>query len=111
MVLQLMFGELAALLPNYGSERRYYKLDKFEIRVINLLFKGNTEQEQLVRISKLCGSINPDNWPGCEQLPLYGKLKPEFQQINGHNSAIPQNFPRRVRERIGPFLQVVNILE
>jgi cyclin-dependent kinase 9 len=64
-------------------------------------FEGNTEQEQLQRISKLCGSMNPESWPGIEQMPLYGKLNQ-----NGLHNAVPQNYPRRVRERIGPFLKV-----
>lgn len=64
------------------------------------ILQGNTEQEQLQRISKLCGSLNPQNWPGIEQLPLYGKLNQ-----NGVNNALPQTFPRRVCERIGPYLQ------
>uniref|UniRef100_A0A914H1F0 Protein kinase domain-containing protein n=1 Tax=Globodera rostochiensis TaxID=31243 RepID=A0A914H1F0_GLORO len=59
------------------------------------ILQGNTEQSQLELISKLCGSINPHSWPGCDKLPYYNNLQGSLQQ----------NLPRRVRERINPFLQ------
>ena len=37
--------------------------------------QGNTEQQQLTLISQLCGSINPEVWPGVEQLDLYQKME------------------------------------
>ena len=37
--------------------------------------QGNTEQQQLILISQLCGSITPDVWPGVESLDLYNKME------------------------------------
>ena len=37
--------------------------------------QGNTEQQQLTFISQLCGSINPEVWPGVENLELYKKME------------------------------------
>lgn len=36
--------------------------------------QGNTEQQQLMLISQLCGSINTDVWPGVENLELFTKM-------------------------------------
>lgn len=37
--------------------------------------QGNTEQQQLVLISQLCGSITTDVWPGVENLELFNKME------------------------------------
>ena len=39
------------------------------------IMQGNTEQQQLTFISQLCGSINPEVWPGVENLELYKKME------------------------------------
>lgn len=39
------------------------------------IMQGDTEQKQLVLITKLCGPINTDVWPGVDKLPLYGKME------------------------------------
>uniref|UniRef100_A0A915MR08 T-complex protein 1 subunit gamma n=1 Tax=Meloidogyne javanica TaxID=6303 RepID=A0A915MR08_MELJA len=60
------------------------------------ILQGNTEQEQLIRIAKLCGSINSQTWEGCEALPLYSKLKASGSEMHSAlNNALPQNYPRR----------------
>lgn len=50
--------------------------------------QGATEQQQLNLISQLCGSINPESFPGVERLELYNKL----ELIKGQK--------RRVKERL-----------
>ncbi|CAK5044890.1 unnamed protein product [Meloidogyne enterolobii] len=71
------------------------------------ILQGNTEQEQLIRIAKLCGSINCQTWEGCEALPLYSKLKASGSEMHSAlNNALPQNYPRRVREKLLMFLEV-----
>lgn len=48
------------------------------------IMQGNSEQQQLMLISQLCGSITPAVWPGVENLELYSKMN------------LPQNQKRRV---------------
>jgi len=36
--------------------------------------QGNTEQQQLILISQLCGSITTEVWPGVENLDLFNKM-------------------------------------
>lgn len=36
--------------------------------------QGNTEQQQLILISQLCGSITTEVWPGVENLELFNKM-------------------------------------
>lgn len=50
--------------------------------------QGATEQQQLNLISQLCGSINPESFPGVDRLELYNKL----ELIKGQK--------RRVKERL-----------
>lgn len=38
------------------------------------IMQGKVEQDQLQKIQKLCGGINPETWPGVEKLELYKKL-------------------------------------
>jgi len=37
--------------------------------------QGNTEQQQLILISQLCGSITTEVWPGVENLDLFNKME------------------------------------
>lgn len=37
-------------------------------------FKGNTEQNQLEIIARLCGPITRETMPNCEKLPLYRNI-------------------------------------
>lgn len=39
------------------------------------ILKGNSEQEQLALISRLCGPIEKKVWPEVEKLDLYNELK------------------------------------
>uniref|UniRef100_A0A915ELW4 Protein kinase domain-containing protein n=1 Tax=Ditylenchus dipsaci TaxID=166011 RepID=A0A915ELW4_9BILA len=57
------------------------------------ILQGETEQKQLILISNLCGSINPSTWTDCDKLPLYKSVE------------LPQNLPRRIRERLKTYLQ------
>ena len=54
------------------------------------IMQGRTEQNQLFLISKLCGSINPETWPGVQNLDLYKKLE------------LPSS-SRRVISRLRPY--------
>ncbi|MFH4979767.1 hypothetical protein AB6A40_006476 [Gnathostoma spinigerum] len=62
------------------------------------ILQGDTEQKQLMLISQLCGSINPQTWKGVEGLPLFGKME------------LPQNLDRRVVERLEPYVRDRNAL-
>ncbi|KAI1728956.1 protein kinase domain-containing protein [Ditylenchus destructor] len=57
------------------------------------ILQGETEQKQLILISNLCGSINPTTWTDCDKLPYTNKME------------LPQNLPRRIRERLKNYLQ------
>lgn len=52
------------------------------------IMQGSSEQQQLILISQLCGSITPAVWPGVENLELYSKMN------------LPQNQKRKVSEKI-----------
>jgi len=54
------------------------------------LFKGSKEMEQIDLISRVCGSPTPENWTNVDQLPHYGKLR-------------PQRHKRRLREDFAYF--------
>lgn len=60
---------------------------------IDSLSLGNSEQHQLELISHLCGSIEPNVWPGVNKLPLYSKVK------------LPENERRKVQDRMKPYIQ------
>ncbi|XP_060534933.1 cyclin-dependent kinase 9-like [Cylas formicarius] len=57
------------------------------------IMQGNSEQQQLTLISQLCGSINPQNWPGVDGLELYKKME------------LPQEQKRKVKERLKPYMK------
>ncbi|KAF7268555.1 hypothetical protein GWI33_018308 [Rhynchophorus ferrugineus] len=57
------------------------------------IMQGNSEQQQLTLISQLCGSINPQSWPGVENLELYKKMD------------LPQEQKRKVKERLKPYMK------
>lgn len=57
------------------------------------IMQGNTEQQQLVFISQLCGSLTPDVWPGVEGLELYNKME------------LPMGHKRKVKERLKPYVK------
>lgn len=53
------------------------------------IMQGNTEQQQLMFISQLCGSITPEIWPGVENLDLYNKMelpKGQKRKVNYYTS-------------------------
>lgn len=39
------------------------------------ILRGDSEQEQLSEITKLCGSITPEVWPNVDKLLLYDLIK------------------------------------
>ncbi|XP_065655516.1 cyclin-dependent kinase 9 isoform X2 [Hydra vulgaris] len=57
------------------------------------IMQGNTEQHQLTLISSLCGAINPEVWPGVENLELYSKME------------LPQQSKRKVKERLKVYVK------
>lgn len=57
------------------------------------IMQGNTEQQQLIFISQLCGSFTPEIWPGVENLELYTKMD------------LPMNHKRKVKERLRPYVK------
>jgi len=49
--------------------------------------QGSTEQQQLILISQLCGSITTEVWPGVENLDLFTKMDlPKGQKRKVKNS-------------------------
>lgn len=59
----------------------------------NPIMQGTTEQNQLVLISQLCGSITPEVWPDVVKLDLYSQLE------------LPKNQTRKVRERLRYYIK------
>ncbi|XP_065160185.1 cyclin-dependent kinase 9 [Atheta coriaria] len=57
------------------------------------IMQGNSEQQQLIFISQLCGSITPTVWPGVENLDLYKTME------------LPQLQKRKVKERLRPYMK------
>ncbi|XP_022901989.1 cyclin-dependent kinase 9 [Onthophagus taurus] len=57
------------------------------------IMQGNSEQQQLMFICQLCGSITPQVWPGVENLELYKKME------------LPQQQKRKVKERLKYYLK------
>lgn len=52
--------------------------------------QGNTEQQQLILISQLCGSITTEVWPGVENLDLFNKMdlpKGQKRKVNNNGNA------------------------
>lgn len=57
------------------------------------IMQGNTEKQQIIFISQLCGSFTPDVWPGVEKLELYNKME------------LPMGHKRKVKERLKVYVQ------
>jgi len=57
------------------------------------IMQGNTEQQQIIFISQLCGSFTPDVWPGVQNLELYNKME------------LPMGHKRKVKERLKAYVQ------
>ena len=66
------------------------------------IMQGKIEQDQLVKIQKLCGGINPSTWDKVEEMPLYSKLtfQPEVK-----------NAPRIVTQRLKLYIKDANALD
>jgi len=66
------------------------------------IMQGKIEQDQLVKIQKLCGGINPTTWKGVEEMPLYNKMTfvPEVK-----------NAPRIVSQRLKLYIKDANALD
>ncbi len=56
------------------------------------IMQGNTEQQQLILISQLCGSIDTSVWPSVDKLELYTKLN------------LPKGFKRRVIDEMKRYI-------
>uniref|UniRef100_A0A6A7FUD3 Cyclin-dependent kinase 9-like n=2 Tax=Hirondellea gigas TaxID=1518452 RepID=A0A6A7FUD3_9CRUS len=63
------------------------------------ILQGETEQKQLYYISKLCGSITPEVWPGVVSLDQYGKMD------------LLQNATRKTREKLMPYIKDQGAME
>ena len=63
------------------------------------IMQGNTEQPQLTLITRLCGSITSNVWPGVEQLELFTKM------------TLPQGQKRRVKERLQTYVRDPHALD
>ncbi|XP_062940580.1 cyclin-dependent kinase 9-like [Cynocephalus volans] len=65
----------------------------------NPIMQGNTEQQQLVLISQLCGSITPEVWPNVGKYQLFEKL----DLVKGQK--------RKVKERLKPYVRDPHALD
>ncbi len=45
------------------------------------LFAGETDLDQLGRVTAVLGSIDDASWPAAKQLPDYGKASPTRQAV------------------------------
>lgn len=57
------------------------------------IMQGSTEQQQIILISQLCGSITPDVWPGVEHLYLYNEME------------LPMGQKRKVIDRLQVYVR------
>lgn len=57
------------------------------------IMQGNSEQQQLIFISQLCGSFTKEVWPDVENLDLYSKME------------LPMNYTRKVKERLRHYVK------
>ncbi|XP_055702724.1 cyclin-dependent kinase 9 [Phlebotomus papatasi] len=57
------------------------------------IMQGNSEQQQLIFISQLCGSFTTEVWPDVENLDLYSKME------------LPMNYTRKVKERLRHYVK------
>ncbi|GIY43942.1 cyclin-dependent kinase 9 [Caerostris darwini] len=64
-----------------------------EIFLRNPVMQGDTEQQQIMLICDLCGSIEPETFPGCEKLDLYQKME------------LPKGIKRSLREKMTGFIK------
>ncbi|ERM98629.1 cyclin-dependent kinase F-1 [Amborella trichopoda] len=65
----------------YGSRSYSQEIDLWslgcifaELFSLEPLFAGNSDIDQLNRISRVLGNLNQEAWPGCLSLPDYGKI-------------------------------------
>lgn len=82
--------ELLLGSTSYGPEVDMWSVGCVFIELVTSknFFPGLTEQEQLDRIFKTCGSPTEENFPGVTQFPGYSSLPPS------------QAYPRRLRETL-----------
>ena len=66
------------------------------------IMQGKVEQDQLTKIQKLCGGINPTTWPDVHKLPLYEKM-------TFPNDV--KNAKRILTTRLSPFIKDANALD
>jgi len=64
-----------------------------ELWIRSPILQGETEQKQLYYISKLCGSITPENWPSVVNLDNYSKME------------LLTGAPRKLREKLLPYIK------
>lgn len=57
------------------------------------IMQGNTEQQQIILISQLCGSFTQEVWPGVQNLDLYSKMD------------LPMTHKRKVKDRLLVYVQ------
>lgn len=57
------------------------------------IMQGNSEQQQLIFISQLCGSFTTEIWPDVDKLELYKKME------------LPVGQKRKVKDRLKPYVQ------
>uniref|UniRef100_A0A0D6QX55 cyclin-dependent kinase n=1 Tax=Araucaria cunninghamii TaxID=56994 RepID=A0A0D6QX55_ARACU len=68
---ELMYGS-----TSYGLEIDLWSLGCIfgELLSLEPLFPGTSDIDQLSRLVSVLGSPNEENWPGCSDLPDYGKI-------------------------------------
>ncbi|XP_055941150.1 cyclin-dependent kinase 9-like [Argiope bruennichi] len=63
------------------------------------IMQGDTEQHQLALICKLCGSITPETFPGCEKLDFWNQIK------------FPKKQKRKVKNRLKAYVKDPHALD
>lgn len=93
---ELLLGE-----RNYGSAIDMWGAGCImaELWTRTPIMQGSNEQHQLKLIIDLCGSINPDSYPGVETLELYRKID------------LKQGEERKIKKRLKPFIKEEDALD
>ncbi|XP_014467222.1 PREDICTED: cyclin-dependent kinase 9-like [Dinoponera quadriceps] len=88
---ELLLGE-----KNYGPSVDLWSVGcvMAEMWTRSPIMQGNSEQNQLVLISNLCGSITSEVWPDVEKLDLFKTLVD-----------LPKEQTRKVKDKLMPYLK------
>ncbi|PIA64900.1 hypothetical protein AQUCO_00100401v1 [Aquilegia coerulea] len=92
---ELLYGS-----TDYGLEIDLWSLGCIFAELLKLepLFPGTSDIDQLIRIIDVLGNLTEEFWPGCSNLPDYGKIF--FEQIErplGLEGCLPSCYSNEIR--------------